>query len=158
VPQTFVDLLCVVATVPKVVEPEVLAKQLRRGAPVPKKVFEGTYSVYRREVFVEVELHYARVYFQLLITNSDDGFVGNFNTLRILSHASSALVGGAQQALLPPGVVPFGSERVEHRLPQNCDMQFWRYWNWTASPPPALAPAAVGGAPSAPPAASAKAP
>ena len=139
---------------PKVVEPEVLAKQLRRGAPVPKKVFEGTYSVYRREVFVEVELHYARVYFQLLITNSDDGFVGNFNTLRILSHASSALVGGAQQALLPPGVVPFGSERVEHRLPQNCDMQFWRYWNWTASPPPALAPAA----PSAPPAASAKAP
>ena len=123
------------------VEPELLAKQLRRGTPVPKKIFEGTYSVFRREVFVDVEMHYARVHFQLLITNSEDGFVGNFNTLRIISHASSAHVGGAQQALLPPGVAPFGSGRVEHRLPQNCDMQFWRYWNWTPSPTSALVPA-----------------
>ena len=35
-------------------EPEDMAKVLKKGTPVPKRVFEGSYSVCRNEVLVEV--------------------------------------------------------------------------------------------------------
>jgi hypothetical protein len=125
----------------EVIEPELMARHLKRGVGLAKKVFEGTYSVCKREVCVEVEMHYAMVYFTLLITNSEDGFEGSFNTLRIVEHSSAAILGGRGRGHapptpappLPPGMAPFGAERIRHRLPTNSDMQFWRYWNWTSA-------------------------
>lgn len=146
----------------EVVEPELLAKHLKRGVGMPKKIFEGTYSVCRREVCVEVEMHYAMVYFKLQIMNSEDGFEGSFNTLRILEHASAAILGGGRRShpaptaapttlagpgpVPPPGMVPYGAERIGHKLPSNCDMQFWRYWNWTSVASSAAASATAPGA------------
>ena len=44
-------------------------------------------------------MHYAVVLFELLILDGQDGYIGKFNTLRLLDHASVALFRGTLPCL-----------------------------------------------------------
>ena len=45
-------------------------------------------------------MHYAVVHFELLILDGQDGYIGKFNTLRLVDHASVALFRGAPRLTL----------------------------------------------------------
>ena len=47
-------------------------------------------------------MHYAVVLFELLILDGQDGYIGKFNTLRLVDHASVALFRGALHCLALP--------------------------------------------------------
>ena len=46
-------------------------------------------------------MHYAVVHFELLILDGQDGYIGKFNTLRLVEHASVAVFRGAFRSILP---------------------------------------------------------
>ena len=90
---------------------------LRTGIPIQKRVFEGTYSVSKDEVTVEVPTHYCILKFKMQIRDLDDRYVGKFNVLRILEHCNRGLEDSP------------GSNEVTFNLPSNNDMVFYRYWD-----------------------------
>ena len=46
-------------------------------------------------------MHYAVVHFELLILDGQDGYIGKFNTLRLVEHASVAVFRGTFRSILP---------------------------------------------------------
>lgn len=99
------------------IEPRQAYTYLRTGIPIPKRVFEGTYSVSKDVVNVEVPTHYCILRFKMQIQDADDRYVGKFNVLRILEHCNRGLDD-------PPG-----NNEVSFNLPSNTDMVFYRYWD-----------------------------
>ena len=45
-------------------------------------------------------MHYAVVHFELIILDGQDGYIGKFNTLRLVEHASCAVFRGAIHSFL----------------------------------------------------------
>lgn len=45
-------------------------------------------------LFQQVVMHYAVVHFELMILDGQDGYIGKFNTLRLVEHASVAVFRG----------------------------------------------------------------
>ena len=87
--------------------------------------------VYNNQIiinFTQVEMHYAIVQFKLLILDGQDGYIGKHNTLRLVEHSSAAIINGRH-----PSLGHWGSEWIQHKLPNRTDMQFWRYWHWNSN-------------------------
>ena len=90
--------------------------------PIPKKVFHGTYTVNKREVNIQVEMHYCIMYFKLLLLDGSKGFdlgyCGKHNLLRLQEHTA----------------VPLSVNREDYvtkfQLPFDCDLRFHRVWVW----------------------------
>jgi len=52
-------------------EPDVIYHQLKHGEPIPKKIFEGTYSLVKDVVTVSIPTHYSIVTFKLQVRDAD---------------------------------------------------------------------------------------
>ncbi len=98
-----------------------IPKYFSKG-PIPKKVFPGTYTINKREVNVQVEMHYCLMNFKLLLLDGSSGFdlgyCGKHNLLRLQEHTA----------------VPLSVNRDDYvtkfQLPFDCDLRFHRVWAW----------------------------
>lgn len=99
-------------------EPDDMAKILELGVSIPKRVYEGHYTLTRRDVVVEVPMHYCIMRFELLLHDADDGFVGKHNMLKLISHSSI------------PSNSRWNNERVYFSLPVFADLRFHRNWKF----------------------------
>jgi len=96
-------------------------KHFSKG-PIPKKVFQGTYTINKRELSIQVEMHYCIMYFKLLLLDGSSGFdlgyCGKHNLLRLQEHTA----------------VPLSVNREDYvskfQLPFDCDLRFHRVWAW----------------------------
>lgn len=91
--------------------------QLKNDTPVPKKIFEGSYTLWRDEVVVEIQTHYCILNFRLQMRDADDRYTGKYNVLRILEHSSR-------------GLGESNENDYFFKLPSNTDMLFYRHWDW----------------------------
>jgi len=126
-----------------IVEPTDMAKWMATAAPLPKRIFEGRYTIVRREVTVEVPLHYCNMRFVMILLDGDDGYEGKCNMLRLISHSSTPLprrtpgqnnnhhnINHHQHHGHP--AEPAAVHRVEYTLPQVADLRFHRFWNFSS--------------------------
>lgn len=123
---------------PDIIEPDVIEKQMLAAMPVPKRLYEGTYTLVGQKLSVTVELHYCIVLFELLLCNGDDGYRGHHNMLLLKSHASMSLNNAHVPANLLNNVALINNmnnnhdpmmDRTEHRLPKRVDFRFHRFYN-----------------------------
>lgn len=85
--------------------------------PVPKKVFSGKYVAKGRNVSVSIDVGYSVLSFEMDICNGNESYsqyAGNHSVLRLKRHTQ----------------VLEGSGSWELPLPINCDLRFFRQWNW----------------------------
>ena len=91
--------------------------RLKDGQNTNSKLFSGTYTLIRDEVNVEILTHYCILNFKLKLRDADERYKGRFNVLRIVYHSSR----GLQQTSL---------DECTFNLPSNCDMLFYRHWDF----------------------------
>lgn len=100
-----------------VVDPWDAFRIFKRGTAVPKKVYEGTYTLAGHDVTLEIDCKYAIMFFRLILANgcdgSDLGYSGSFNLLKLIEH----------KGLIHGNICQFS-------LPQNTDMRFFRNWTF----------------------------
>lgn len=113
-----------------VVDPQDLPRIFHKQ--VPKKVFEGTYSLQGRRVQVEVPMHYCTMFFQLQLCDGNEGFdlgyVGKFNLLKIQEHSSLA-----EARSLGVNPTSFGGQvdgLCKYGLPLDCHVRFYKVRQW----------------------------
>ncbi|KAJ1419339.1 hypothetical protein B484DRAFT_453445 [Ochromonadaceae sp. CCMP2298] len=113
-----------------ILEPWDMLKLLAPGEAVPKRIFEGRYTFRRRELTVDIPMHYCSMRFILELLDGDDGYVGKHNMLKLLSHSSVDLHQlRRNQARLGRGQeVDDEAGRVHFPLPINSDLRFNRFW------------------------------
>jgi hypothetical protein len=101
-----------------IADPHDMVRLLEPGQPIPRRLYAGTYTLTRDIVTVEVPLHYCDMRFELQITSEDDGFRGNHNGLRLISHTSN--VGGAHRL----------HHAVSYPIPVFATFRFYRCWHF----------------------------
>lgn len=106
-----------------IADPQDMTRILEPGQAIPRRLYSGTYTLTRDMVLVEVPLHYCEMRFELQITSEDDGFQGNHNGLRLISHTSN--VGGAHRL----------HHAVSYPIPVFATFRFYRCWHFSAQVP-----------------------
>lgn len=104
------------------VAPTEVARLFRAGRPLHRRIYEGSYSLARREVQVTVPLHYCLLCFVLEVLDSDlysGSGAGKHNRLRLIEHSSAPLNSPA----------PW-NEKTAFALPSYPDFSYYRYWAW----------------------------
>ena len=114
-----------------VVAPDDLPKIFNRQ--IPKKVFEGAYTLQGRSVQVEIPMHYCVMFFQMQLCDGNEGFdlgyVGKFNLLKLIDHSSLSM-----QASLGVNQTSFGGQVDQfcrYNLPLDCDIRFYKVKQWS---------------------------
>ena len=92
----------------------------RNMQPTSKKIFAGKYKCKGKLVAVTVDTHYSTVSFELQVLDgceSYSNYAGNHSVLQIIKHSQVVGTGQAQS-------------RWGMQLPVNCDMRYWRHWDF----------------------------
>jgi len=111
-----------------IADPYDMARVLETGVPIPKRVFVGNYCLSGRELAVTVQMHYATMYFKLLVLDGDDGYIGKHNMLTLVEHTA------LPYTPLPPAGGHMGIDpRIEYQLPLNASLRFYRHPDWVAN-------------------------
>mmetsp|Transcript_10734 Transcript_10734/g.14795 ORF Transcript_10734/g.14795 Transcript_10734/m.14795 type:complete len:269 (-) Transcript_10734:48-854(-) len=111
---------------PNTIEPFEMSKLFEPGLAIPKRIFEGTYSLTGgRNVDVKVKLHYCYIHFELQLLDADDGWIGKHNMLTIRRHESYPLVMNTNHARST-------ENRVVYSLPINASLRFQRCWSFNS--------------------------
>eukprot|EP01038_Epipyxis_sp_PR26KG_P008008 gene8008-10852_t len=125
-----------------IIDPYDMVKMLEHGKPINKRLFEGRYTFSRREIRIQVNLHYCRMFFVLSLLDGDDGYIGKHNMLKMLSHQSTSLFNNnhMNQNILCNqydesflgGEELVSQSRVTYNLPRVCDFRYYRVWSFSS--------------------------
>jgi hypothetical protein len=101
-----------------IIEPRDMKRYLQSGQAVHRRIYEGSYTLSRNQVSIQVQLHYCQMLFELLLLDGDDGYAGKHNMLTLLSHSSV------------PNTAP--QLVVSYPIPVFANFRFYRVWNFQA--------------------------